>query len=264
MKPYLKLVVPAAMLLTIVYSSCQKAEKAPASNANQTSATAVNDVAASQIAVNLASSLDGAYGGSNANDGVDSVSFDDNHDGPHHGKPGNPLCGFFVDSAVNYNTVSGDTLKSHTGGNLTFYFNCKDGRPDGYKAYDSLNTVGTTPKYAFQNLVKQAYTIRCLDDGHTLNGVNGDIYAYVALNFSDSSLKPYIASGNYVLTNLVIDLRDHDIESGTATFQAYGSNNYGNWTLSGTMTFLGHHQAQLVMNNKTYIINLITGQLTSH
>jgi len=262
MKPYLKFTLPAALFFMLTYTSCRKTENAPAAAPTSTS-TSLNDVAASQIAVNLASSLDGAYGGSNANDGVDSISFDDHHDGPHHGVPNSPLCGFFVDSAVNYTTTN-DTLKSHTGGNLTFYFNCDNGRPDGYKAYDSLNTAGTTQKYAFQNLVKQAYTIRCLDNGHTLNGVNGDIYAYVALNFFDTTLKPYIASGNYVLNNLVVDLIDHDITSGTATFQAYGTNNYGSWSLSGTMTFLGNHQAQIVLNNKTYIINLISGQLTSH
>jgi hypothetical protein len=260
MKPYLKFTLPFALFFMMVYTSCRKAEKAPAS----TSITAaVNDTAASQIAVNLASSLNGSYGGSNANDAVDSISFDDNHDGPHHGKPGSTLCGFFTDSVVNYNTIC-DAFKSHTGGNLTFYFNCKDGRPDGYKAYDSLNTVGTSKKYSFQNMVKQAYFIQCLNDDHTLNGVNGDIYIYVAINCFDKSVKPNISTGNYVLCNLVIDLEKHDIISGTATFQAFGTNNYGSWNLSGSMVFLGDHKAKITIGDKWWIIDITSGQICSH
>lgn len=253
MKTYLKLILPA-LLLMMVYSSCRKDAKAPAAQTTTNTADDLN----SQVAANLANSLAGSYGGVNINDGIDSVSLA-NHQGPHHGCPANPLCGFFADSLVNYNCASGDTLKSHTGGNLTFFFDCVNGKPSGYTAYDSLNTTGTTSQYAFIYTVKQAYSIKALNDQHTFIDVNGDIYTYVADNYFNTSIKSIIANANYVLKDLTVDLTHQDITSGCATFKSYGTNSYGSWNLNGTIVFIGNHQAIVTINGKVYHVTLHTG-----
>jgi hypothetical protein len=244
-KNYIKAILPIMVCLMMVYTSCRKVENAPA----PTSTKPTNDALSGQIAVNLSKSLAGSFGGVNLNDGVDSVSVAD-HLGPHHACSctKNTLCGFFTDSLVNYNATIGDTVV-HTGGHLKFYFNCIDGKLSGYTASDSLNTVKTVPGQAPQIYkVQQDYTIQALDDQHEFIGVNGNNW----LTTSDGG-------SYYVLSNLKIDLTNKDILSGTATFKAWG-NTWGEVT--GTITFLGNHMADVVMNGKTYHANLLTGKVS--
>ena len=256
-KFYIKPLLPIIVCLMTVYTSCRKAENVPAPSTSTQSAS--NDAVSGQIAVNIAKSLSGTYGGVNINDGVDSISLS-NHNGPQHGYNASALCGFYSDSLVNYTCKSGDTT-THTGGNLKFYFNCKDGKSTGYTAYDSLVTVKTTPKVVYNYFVKQYYTIKCLDDKHTFTGVDGEIDFTNSVICSDKSIVANIGSASYILKDLTIDLCHNDILSGTATFQAYGTNNNQNWSLSGSVTFLGNHMADVLINNKVYHVNVLTGKI---
>jgi len=186
-------------------------------------------------------------------DGVDSVSLG-GHLGPHHYNGNNLLCGFFTDSLVDVSNTQGDTL-SHTAGNLTFFFNCDNGKPTGYTAYDSLNTTRTLPRGLFQNYYsKQYYTIKCLDDKHLFVGINGDVYMYDLVNETCNCTD--IENANYVLKDLVVDICHRDITSGTATFEAYGVG----WHVTGTVTFLGNHMADIDINGQVYHVN-IAGQI---
>lgn len=253
-KVYIKPLLPVVLGLMMVYSSCRKDEKAPVP-INAPSKTLATDSISGQVAVNIARSLAGSYGGVNIMDGVDSVSLS-GHLGPHHAANTQSLCGFFTDSLVNRNWTSGDTT-NHTGGNLTFYFDCNNGKSTGYTAYDSLATTQTTSHGSSEHYVKQYYTIKCLDDKHTFVGVNGDIYYYSTVTIECGCHHYYttIENANYVLSNLKVDVCKKDILSGTATFKAYGES----WFLTGTITFLGNHMADIVINNQTYHVNLQTG-----
>ncbi len=135
MKTNIKPLLAIMVCVLMVYSACRKVDNAPVS-----SQTTNTDVLGGQIAVNLAQSLAGNFGGVNVMNGVDSASLA----GQHHAAAIYPLCGLFTDSLVNYNWSAGDTVKAHTGGNLTFFFNCDNGKPNGYTAYDSLATTKTT------------------------------------------------------------------------------------------------------------------------
>ncbi|HEY4198704.1 MAG TPA: hypothetical protein VGM63_24355 [Mucilaginibacter sp.] len=147
-----------------------------------------------------------------------------------------------TDSTVNYNGKIGDTTV-HTGGYLKFYFNCINGKLSGYTADDSLNTVKTLPGQAPQIYrLTQYYTIKALDAQNEFIGVSGTNY----LTTSDGGV-------SYVLSNLKIDLTNKDILSGTATFEAWG-NSWGD--VKGTITFLGNHKADMVINGTTYHVNV--------
>lgn len=250
-KPLLAIMV----CIPMVYSSCRKVDNAPASSSTQ--ATNVESQS-SQVALNLAQSLSGNFGGVNIMDGVDSVSLT-GHQGPHHGYSINTLCGFFTDSLVNWTQTSGDTT-AHIGGNLTFFFDCNAGKPNGYTAYDSLNYVKTTSKSSNDYFVKQYYTIKCLDDKHLFVGVNGDIYYEnkVVTQCDCHTSFTNIENANYVLKDLDVDVCHKDILSGSATFKAYGLN----WSLIGTITFLGNHMADVLIDGKVYHVNLLTHQVS--
>jgi hypothetical protein len=240
---YIKGILPIMVCLLLVYTSCRK----DSSTAPSTSTQSTSNVALSkQIAMNLSKSLAGTFGGVNMKDGVN-VSVED-HLGPHHAcgcHSGNTLCGFFTDSLVNYNATSGDTT-IHTGGFLKFFFNCIDGKLSGYTAYDSLNTTKTTTASVSQYKVQQYYTIVALDSAKNFIGVNGTNDLHTSITYTDNST-PQIGGAFYQLTNLKIDVINKDILSGTATFKAYGSN----WNASGTIVFLGNHQADFTLNGTT-------------
>jgi len=186
------------------------------------------------------------------NDGVDTISF-----GPRHLYAANSLCGLFTDSLVNYDSKLADTAQLHTGGSLKFYFACTNGKPSGYVACDSLTTVETRSKAVDNFTIIQDYTIKCLDDKHLFVGVNGtNAYRNIS-TYTNSTV--VTAKSKYVLNNLTVDICNKDILSGSATFTASGSTNNVTWSLTGTITFLGKHKADVVINNKTYHVNLITG-----
>ena len=249
----IKLLLAVMICLTVVYSSCRKSENKPASSAVDIKAQS------GQIALNLAQSLAGNFGGVNIMDGVDSVSLT-GHQGPHHGYNADALCGFYTDSVVNWNYNGSDTTE-HIGGDLTFFFDCTGGKATGYTAYDSLNYVRTTSGGSNNSFVKQYYTIKCLTDNHDFIGVNGDIY-YENKTITDCKCNvafTNIENVNYVLKDLTVNVCgcSKDILSGTATFKAYGLN----WSLTGTVTFLGNHEADVTINGVTYQVNLITHQI---
>jgi hypothetical protein len=252
-----------AVCTLLVYSSCRKSDNTPLPSTTTTTKTTPDTKAiGGQVALNIAHSLYGKLGGANLMDGVDSVSLT-GHMGPHHGYNTSLLCGFFTDSLVSVDSREGDTV-SHTGGNLSFYFNCKDGKHAGYTAYDSLGTTRTTSKGLFQNYyVKQYYTIDCLDDKHQFIGVNGSNYFYQLVNISCGCNETYadIENSVYFLKDLTIDVCKKDILSGTATFKAYGQG----WSITGKMTFLGNHMADMIIdgNSSIYHVNLLTQTITT-
>lgn len=258
-KSYIKPLLAIMVCLAIVYTSCRKNESTPAPTTKTSTQAVSNDTLVSHLAVNLAQSLSGNFGGVNVMDGVDSVSLG-NHRGVQHGYTNAALCGFFTDSLVNYTHTSGDTT-NHTGGNLTFYFDCTNGKPTGYTAYDSLGT-SKRPDGSTFFYVKQYYTIKCLNNDYQFVGVNGDIYYYYSTTSICDCGQTYttIQNVNYVLKDLVVNVCgcSHDILSGTATFKAYGKG----WSLIGSMTFLGNYKADMLINGVTYHVDLKTHKVT--
>lgn len=257
LKINLKALAVLAFVVMISYTSCRKADNSPLpTSTTDTKAPSTGDIG-SQIALNIVESLNGKLGGVNLMDGIDSVKLADFSSPQNRLSTNslNSLCGFFTDSLVNIDRTIADTT-IHTGGNLTFYFNCKNGQKDGYTAYDSLNTIRTTPKGSYQYYVKQYYTIKALTDNHQFIGVNGDIYYYnqSVTHCSCGQTVTTIENVNYVLNDLTINVCgcSRDVLSGTATFKAYGKN----WSVTGSMTFLGNHLADITINGKLYHANL--------
>jgi hypothetical protein len=243
MKLNLKVILPFLAGIIVCYAACNKAKNTPVP-ASQTP-TAGADVVSSQVALSLHKSLAGLYGGIKINDGIKTPSIITR-------SATSTLCGFTVDSVLNYNSNAGDTT-SHTNGRIIFYFSCANGVPNGYFANDTLNTTGTAPGYSFQYNIAQYYAITSLNSANTLLSVNGNLVSFVNVTYSTTGIKPTADSTAYVLTGLTVDLTNNDdITSGTATFVTTGSTNYGPWNYTGTIKFLGNHTADITINGKVY------------
>eukprot|EP01037_Dinobryon_pediforme_P003783 gene3783-3830_t len=101
----------------------------------------------------------------------------------------------------------------------------------------------------------------------------GDSTATIAVDTSNfqldgslssvSSYKNGTKSGNqnfsYTLKTIIIDPNTGTIVSGSGTFTTSGTGPKGVWNYSGAFTFLGNQKVSIVINGKTYTVNLQTG-----
>jgi hypothetical protein len=189
------------------------------------------------------------------------------------------LCPFFPDTLINYNTTTGDTIKSKTTGIFKFYFTCLGGYTNynvlkGCGSYDSLATVGVTPRDSFIYNIKAYYQATILDSANTTlvtNGTvnklisfDGNVKSFVDTRATKSPINPSSVHAYYTLKGLVIDLtKNGDITSGTVAFEAKGTNNKIPWYYTGSIQFLGNHKASFTINTLTYNVDLLTGKASA-
>ncbi len=71
------------------------------------------------------------------------------------------------------------------------------------------------------------------------------------------------ATANFVLDGLVLDLPTESITSGTATYTLAGTGPQGNpYSLEGTVTFIGQGKATVVVQGRSFMVDLETGEIT--
>ncbi len=251
----------------LFYTACKKG----GSDLKPAPTTSNEQTASGQIAVNLAQSLAGSYGGVSLNDGVNAPGFASKSSSFHSLNSFNSLasthgCGFFVDTNINFKTNIGDTIKSTTTGGISFHFKCDStGASAGYRVVDSLTTAGKGPGYTFSDLIVQNYDVTGLNKANTKIELDGTLKAWVDIDFNKKNSTPISTHVRYTLDGVKVDLTSSpfNITDGTATFVADGSSAAGSYHFTGTITFLGNHKAKIVINGFTYHVNLITGVVTA-
>ncbi|HEY4324796.1 MAG TPA: hypothetical protein VGN20_12445 [Mucilaginibacter sp.] len=259
---YISLVV--VLISILLFTACNKNNEA----LKPIPQTSTQQTISGQIVLNLVQSLSGAYGGIDLKSGISKPAFA-NEGAPFQisrfhslNNSLNSLCSFFVDSALSYDTNIADTIKSHTGGKLKFYFSCNNGVSIGYTASDSLITAGKAPGYSFYYVVNQNYLINSLNIGNTLLSVNGNVKTDIDLTYPAPTVQT-IVSDYYVLNGLTIDLTNNgDITGGSAGFTSIGGDKNGAWNLNGTIVFFGNHKADINVNGTTYHVDLVTGKVS--
>ena len=266
MKHSYKISITVAICIMFFYAACKKG-----SNPSSAPKTATEQQVSGLIAVNIAKSLAGAYGGVNINDGVKAPQ--QILSAPAklrvNSTPAS-LCGYNVDTNVVYNYNVGDTIKSTVTGNFNFTYTCSGTTPDGYKVHTSVLDIGTAPAFSFIYSIAQNYTVQALNAQYTLVSLNGTLKSYGDFKtqpkaFVDTNFvkTPNYQHQDYVLTGLKVNVgNNYDVISGTATFVSAGSNSSGVWNYVGTIVFLGNHKATITINGKVYNADLTTGTVT--
>lgn len=251
-----------ALLLgsVFIYTGCKKSGSSPAT-ASQPAST---KVIGGQIAMNLAQSLTGALGGANINDGVAAPAIGSSNAKTRKLTTSSDNCGFFVDSALNFNSNLGDTVQSSTTGSLSFYFFCKNSQSIGYTLDDSLHVTGKAPGYTYANSIVQVYNVTGVNTNNSDITINGRIKSFVDIKYTQKGTTPLSLHNTYILNGLFVNLSDNsDITQGTATFVSIGSSSSGSWEYTGTITFLGNHKVKINFYNNIYYVDLTTGAVTS-
>lgn len=245
------------------YISCKKSQTKPAAK------NAIDYPALSkQIAFNLVQSISGKYGGANVNDGIKAPSY---ISASHTGRAlfsANPLCGYTIDTTYNTTATAGDTAKTFFG-NFKFIYTCSTTIPDGYIVHDSLINTETGPSFSNKFTTAQDYVVKALDQTYKLVSMNGHLFSLIETPANDGNKILYIG---YKLQGLKVDVSSGtaDIVSGTAllnitiTRQFKGEPDFEVLMTFGTLEYLGNHMAKLTLSgtNQTYMINLLTGQVT--
>jgi hypothetical protein len=243
-------------------------------------------IAINQITRNLTQTLSGTYGGVNINKGLILPDYTTRNNSKVALRGLIELCSFGPDTILNYSTNVGDSIKSQTSGLAKFYFSCDtakaprvNGYPvfsilSGYTSYDSLSTIGLAPRGAFVYGIKAFYTAKAVVTKNiplTINGstnslisFSGGIQSFVDTTATKKTAVSSSIQAFYTLTNVVIDItKKGDMISGSATFSVLGEVNSVKWYYMGTMKFLGNHKVNIIIRNKTYTMDMLTGKVTT-
>ncbi|HVW98563.1 MAG TPA: hypothetical protein VHA56_21530 [Mucilaginibacter sp.] len=254
----------SALLITgiaVIYTACKKSENAPATGPALTE----RDVT-SQVALELTQNLFGGYGGINLYDGLSAPSeFAEKHlRGPVLHDLANPFCGLVVDTTLNDSVTPGADTTISVSGHIKFGFSCTNDNITGFNLNEDLNIAVSTPILALVSKVQQNLNLTAInpDDENSQLSLSGTLSTSGNYKYNDGSNKSGTRSFNFVLTSLVLDAGgEGDIVSGSATFSTKGTGANGSWSYSGTITFLGNHEAKITINNKTYNVDLKTGAI---
>ena len=240
-----------------IYSACKKA------------ATTTNDpvetpsFVAGQVAVTIDQSLFGSLG-VDLSGGLSSAStFEYRTNGKVLQDLTNPDCSLVVDTTLSFSgTANGGSAT--IGGTYKFSFACTNNIVSGFTTSDNLTIKITSPSLDLNYKVAENLTLASLNasDPNANLTLNGSVNSNATYTINTGNK----GSGNevfdYNLTSAVFSPTVGDVISGSASFNTSGTGPKGVWNYQGTITFLGNHMATVVINSKTYTVNLLTGAVS--
>ena len=289
MKSKVKIILVLLAGVVLFYTACkQEYTPAPKPVPVPGSVPVVDTIsmAIHQITTNLIQTLSGTYGGVNINKGLILPDYTTRNNSKVSLKGLIELCTFGPDTLLNYSTNVGDSIKSQTSGVAKFYFSCDTVKApkvngyavfsvlNGYTAYDSLSTIGLAPKGAFDYEIKAFYTAKAVNTKNIPLTINGSTNSVISFNggiqsFVDTAATKKTATSSsvhayYTLNDVVIDItKKGDMTGGSLTFSVLGEGSNVKWYYPGTIKFLGNHKANIIIRNKTYSVDLLTGKITT-
>jgi len=263
MKLNLKFFIVLCFGAVLIYTGCKKL-----SDPSLSDPVLTPQVVAGQIAANLSGSLFGGLGAFDVSGGLgapSTVALNANgrtltrHRLQKTVRPAltSAYCGFSIDTTVNYTVSSHDTTAS-IAGTIKFTFTCNNGVVNGYTTNDNLAIAYSIPTLALTYKVGENLTLLMLDPTNPNSNfsLSGTLSSNSSYQFKTGTQRSGTAIFNYTLSSLVINPGTGDIVSGSAAFTTSGTGPKGVWSYQGTITFLGNHQATVVIGGKSYNVTV--------
>ena len=258
MKLKFRLILALLVTIAIGYTACKKATNTPT-----TAATITPKAMASEVALNLVSTLNGgAFGGFNASNGLQAPSklVINRYKGRRISDLGDVLCGSSFDTTFAATPFTGGGVSGSVSGSLKYVFSCTNGVLSGFNTIDNLNVTETTSQVTGsfkidENLTLVSTNPSANDSGFKLSGTMNYSGTFSLLTGAKQS---GTSSFDYTFTSLVYDA-DGNILSGSATFNTKGTGSTGTWAYQGSITFLGNGKATITINGTGYNVDLTTG-----
>jgi len=166
-------------------------------------------------------------------------------------------CGYGVDTTINYTVSSHDTTAS-VSGTIKFTFTCSNGILNGYTTNDNLAIAYSVPSLALNYKIGENFALVSLDatDPNANFSLTGTLSSNASYQIKTGTQRSGTAIFNYTFTSMIISPATGDIVSGSASFTTSGSGPKGVWSYQGTITFLGNHQATVVIGGKSYNVTV--------
>jgi hypothetical protein len=271
MKSVFKIISAVLVSILCIYTACQK------SNVTANQQTVDPQLLSSQIAVSFYNSIAGQYGGVNINGGIQTpANLTLNPTGPRINGL-NSYCGYTIDTTYTNTATVHDTTKTSTV-HFKFVYGCDGNKVDKYTVNDTIAISQKGALFANTSKVTQGYLVKALDQTYKLVSMDGAIttaFHNSTLNSAHATTEYHDVNTQYTLGGVKVDLSSGtaDVTVGTATFEIQTTDvtpaNTAGWhgKYSGTITFLGNHQAKLSLqingDTKNFKVNLLTGVTTA-
>ncbi|TSJ42877.1 hypothetical protein FO440_01435 [Mucilaginibacter corticis] len=261
MKIKANLIITVLAGVAFTFSACKKS-----SNSKPATTTLTPKEVSSQVALNITQTLSTSFGSFNLSDGWGSLStlgLVKNQNGLQVNSNGNELCGTTSETPLDYSEDSGGTSVKMSG-NMKFAFTCTNGVLSGYGFVDDLTIAESTSTFSLNYKINENMTITAVTPSSKTTSIvlAGTIGYGGTYNYSSGSNKGS-ATQNFAYTYHAVTIDSNGvIASGSADFNTSGSGTTGTWNYSGTITFLGNGSAKIIINNATYTVNLLTGEVS--
>ncbi|TWJ04416.1 hypothetical protein JN11_00124 [Mucilaginibacter frigoritolerans] len=252
----IKFSVLLVLAISLAFTSCKKSSTAT------TDPQLTPQQVASQVALNFSSTLLGGSGGLNIGKGLNapqSLAVHTKSKRLNDLSDGN-LCGLTVDTTFNSTVAFGDSTIT-VAGTINFSFNCSGGALSGFTTNDNFNLAYSSPQLAIaeKSISSLTLTVTNVADSTADVALSGSSSTSGSYQYKTGTKRTGTEAFSYTLTNLLIDPNSSSIVSGSAKFSTSGSGPRGVWNYQGTITFLPNNLATIVINGKTYNVNLLTG-----
>ena len=257
MKLKLKILSLVAVSSMLIYTACKKTASTPADPALTPS------VVAGQVALNIDQSLFGGLG-VDLSGGLSSPStFALHTKGKVLQSLTNPDCSLMVDTTMSF-TGSANGGSATIGGTFKFSFACTNNVVSGFTTDDNLTITLNSPTLNLNYKVGENLTLTSLNptDPNANLSLSGSLNSNGSYQYNTGTKRSGTEVFDYNLTSIIFSPTLGDVVSGSATFNTSGTGPKGVWNYQGTITFQGNHVATVVINGKTYTVNLLTGAVS--
>lgn len=265
MRLNLKFFIALCIGAVLIYTGCKKLN-----DPNGADPVLTPQVVAAQVAANMDQTLFGGLGAFDVSGGLSAPSTVALN---QHGRLLNrnrlrlqktvrpsltsAYCGSGIDTTVNYSMSMHDTTATIVG-TIKFTFTCSNGILNGYTTNDNLAVGFSIPTLAFTYKIGENFALVSQDptDPNANFSLTGTLSSSGSYQFKTGTKRSGTEIFNYTLTSMVINPLTGDIVSGSASFTTSGSGPKGVWNYQGTITFLGNHQATVVIGGKSYSVSV--------
>ena len=261
MKLKFKVMLALFVSVALFYTACKKSTNSP------TASTVAPKTVVSQVALNLATTLNGAFGGFDASSGLQAPQkLVQNHfKGRKIDDIGDDeLCGLVVDTTFKAVTVTEGTNTATVSGSESFSLGCTNGVFSTITTVDNLNISETTAQLTGTFKIAENLTLASLNpqDENSNFSLNGTLGYSGSFSYLTGSKQSGTSTFDYTLKSVIFDSGTGQIDSGSATFNTQGTGSTGTWNYTGTITFLGSGKATITINGTGYNVDLTTGTVS--
>ena len=174
----------------------------------------------------------------------------------------NPGCGGTKTYSFSHQSPQGSSVTYSYAFNYTYTLNCVNNAPDNVSTTATSTGSFDGPNLSSTDSGTSTFTVAGLASSATSYTLNGEYKRTGSFTQKTGNMNQGNSNIDIVLSNVSIPKTGGTIASGTATFTLNGSSSKGAFSFTGTITFVGNNQANVVINGTAYVVNLLTGSAT--